>query len=809
MRRYLSVAALLLAWAAAAHARGLLIPDEKTVPPLAMLNHNVSITIDDQVAVTHVEQTFRNHTSRRLEATYVFPLPKGASLDHFSMWVEGKEVKGEIIEASKAREVYTSIVRRTQDPGLLEYLGNNLAQLKVFPIPAHGDQKVALSFQSIAANENGTVEYVYPLKTDGKTTSTLEEFSITATIKSQHGVANVYSPTHAITLKRTNDKEVIVDFDKNQALLDQDFQLFYATGDKDVGLTLLTHRPIAAEDGYFTMLVDPKVEMDKESVVPRDMVLVLDTSGSMRGVKMEQARKAMKFCLENLGAKDRFALIHFATTVNKYRGELLDASPDQIAQASKWVGKLEATGGTAINDAMAAALNFRTNDAGRSFTIVFFTDGMPTVGETNIDKILANIQAKNNANTRIFTFGVGDDVNATFLDSIADKTRALSTYVRPQEDIEAKVSGLHSKISQPVLTNLKLTATNGVEFSEIYPPELPDLFHNNQLIVMGRFSGKGPAAIKLEGMVGMEKKEFVYDVTLPEKTGDEHAFVEQLWARRKVGYILDQIRANGEKPELVTEVTALAKKYGITTPYTSYLIVPDAVVPVAQNRGPDGKPNVSFNAPTAAPAPPPALQPGAGGGFGPGGAVPPGDKPISVEELAKELQTKPGDLEANRGHYADANLGKDGDKGEAGARDAKEKKDAYDQARELLRQRQQDGVQAGKLGVDLSIQTANLRNQSRLDQAALKNANGRNCLEFGGVWLDEGFDAKMATFTIKAQSDAYFKLLERQPKMREVLTLGNHLVWVTPNGTALIIDTTTGKEKATDGEIDALFVAKK
>ena len=599
MRRYLSVAALLLAWAAAAHARGLLIPEDKTVPPLAMLNHKVTITIDDQVATTHVEQTFRNHTDRPLEVTYVFPLPKGASLDHFSMWVEGKEVKGEIIEAAQAKQVYTDIVRRTQDPGLLEYLGNNLAQLKAFPIPAHGDQKVGLSFQSVAGSDNGTVEFVYPLKTDGKATATLEDFSITATIKSQHGVTNVYSPTHAITLKRTNDKEVIVDFDKNQALLDKDFQLYYSTGEADVGLTLLTHRPVAAEDGYFTLLLSPKVEMDKEAVVPRDMVLVLDTSGSMRGVKMEQARKAMKFCLENLGAKDRFALIHFATTVNKYRGELLDASSDQLAQAGKWVDKLEATGGTAINDAMAAALGYRTNDAGRSFTIVFFTDGMPTVGETNIDKILANIQAKNNANTRIFTFGVGDDVNATFLDSIADKTRALSTYVRPQEDIEAKVSGLYSKISNPVLTNLKLTATNGVELSEIYPPELPDLFHNNQLIVMGRFSGKGPAAVKLEGMVGMEKKEFVYDVTLPEKTNDSHAFVEQLWARRKVGFMLDQIRANGEKPELVTEVTALAKKYGITTPYTSYLIVPDAAVPVAgrQPMGPGGPVNFAPQAP--------------------------------------------------------------------------------------------------------------------------------------------------------------------------------------------------------------------
>jgi Ca-activated chloride channel homolog len=800
MRRLLPVAALLLAWAGSAHARGLLIPDDKNVPPLAMLNHKVTIAIEDQVAVTRVEQTFRNHTNRPLEATYVFPLPKGAGLDHFTMWVDGKETKGEIIEAAKAREVYTSIVRRTQDPALLEYLGNNLARLKVFPIPANGDQKVALSFNSVAANEDGLVEYIYPLKTDGKTTSTLEDFSITATIKSQHGIANVYSPTHAITLKRTNDKEVTVNFDKNQAALDKDFQLFYSTGEKDVGLTILTHRPISTEDGYFTMLLTPKVELAKEYDVPRDMVLVLDTSGSMRGVKMEQARKAMKYCLENLGPKDRFAMINFATTVNKYRGALLNSTSEQVAEAKKWVQKLETTGGTAINDAMAAALDYRGADQGRSFNIVFFTDGQPTIGETSTDKILQNIAAKNTANTRIFTFGVGDDVNATFLDQIAERTRALSTYVRPAEDIEAKVSGLYNKISNPVLTNLKITSTNNISFNEIYPADLPDLFHGSQLIVMGRFNGKGPSAIQLTGMVGMEKKDFAYDVSFPDKTNDDHAFVEQLWARRKVGFMLDQIRANGEKKELVDEVIALAKKYGITTPYTSYLIVPDAAVPVASSKGPDGKPNVRFQ--FAAPATAaPGLINGGGGAAG---------KPLSVEEFARQNQAKPGELARSRGAYADRELAKAGDgKDDEGKKEAKDKKQAYDAARDFLKRRDQEAVQAGKLGVDLSIQTANLRNQTRLEQTAIRNVYGRNCLEIGGVWIDEGFDAKMKTLTIKAQSDAYFKLLDRQPKIKDVLMLGNHLLWVAPNGTALIIDAGTGTEKLSDAEVDALFVAVK
>jgi Ca-activated chloride channel homolog len=270
-----------------------------------------------------------------------------------------------------------------------------------------------------------------------------------------------------------------------------------------------------------------------------------------------------------------------------------------------------------------------------------------------------------------------------------------------------------------------------------------------------------------------------------------------LWARRKVGFLLDQIRANGEKPELVTEVTALAKKYGITTPYTSYLIVPDAAVPVA-SAPKDGKPNVHF----APEAPGGLIAPGFGGGL---------DKPISVEEFAKRNQQNAGDLAKQRGAYADQVLEKagEGKDDKDGRKEARDKKEAYDLARSALHLRQQDAVQGGKLGVDLSLQTANLRNQSRLDQAASKNVYGRNCMELGGVWIDEGFDAKMPTVAIKAQSDAYFKLLERQPKIKDVLMLGNHLVWVAPNGTALIIDAGAGKETLSNDEIDSLFVAKK
>ncbi len=769
-----------------------------------MLNHKVSIAIEDQVAVTRVEQTFRNHTDRNLEATYLFPVPKGATVNKFTMWIGGKETQGELLEASKARDIYTSIVRRTQDPGLLEYVDHKLFRMRVFPIPPKGDQKVALSYTSVASKEGNLVEIIYPLKTDGKATATLEEFAINASIKSQHGVSNVYSPTHSITLKRKNDNEVNVSFDRNQGLLDKDFQLFYSTSDKDIGLTALTHRPLSSENGYFCLLVSPKVSLSKSQQVPRDMVLVLDTSGSMRGPKMEQARNALKYCLKNLGSKDRFALLNFATTVSKYRDKLQDVTDEHLSHATKWVEALEATGGTAINDALAAALDFRTKEEGRTFTVVFFTDGQPTIGETNLEKITRNTLTKNTTNTRIFTFGVGDDVNAAFLDQLAEQTRALSTYVRPAEDIEAKVSGLYSKISNPVLTNLKLSASNDVSLLEVYPAALPDLFHGSQLIVLGRYNGKGPSAIKVTGQVGKDTKEFVYELTFPAKTSDDRGFVEHLWARRKVGYLLDQIRANGEKKELVDETVALAKKYGITTPYTSWLIVPDAAVPVARG-GEGGRRGV--------PLPPRAPQ-----------ALAPADPKATVrpvvellKDFDKEHKLAPaldgtGGLGGIRDDFAERNSPRPGrpkTPEDAARAEAGDKKKVFDGALKALKNRNKDAIQTGKLGVDLAVQMARLRDQNKLEQTAVKQANGRTLLEIGGVWIDEGFDGKKPLLVVKAQSDAYFRILEKHPSIKDVYQLGNHLVWVTPSGTALVIDANDGKEKLTDAEIDRLFVAAK
>jgi len=819
MRRALLIMLAAVVPMLSARGYGMLIPEDKTLPPLAMVNHRVNIAIDDQVAVTTVEQAFRNHTDRQLEATYIFPLPKGANVNKFTMWVDGHEQAGELLDAKKAGEIYQSIVRRTQDPGLLEYIGNNMMRLRVFPVMPKADQKVKISFTSIAPQDNGVIEYVYPLKTDGKNTKTLEELSIKATLKSQHSIQSIYSPTHAITTTRNGDREATMTFERNQALLDKDFTLFYSVGSKEIGITPLMHRPLTSEDGYFLLLISPQMESAKNNIIPRDLVLVLDVSGSMDAVKMEQARKALRYCLGNLNPKDRFGVVSFATSVRKYREALVEASPEQIENARKWVDGLKPGGGTAMQAALDAAVDLRTKDEGRSFTVVFFTDGQPTLGEMKPDNILKNVASRHSSNTRLFTFGVGDDVNTTFLDQLADTTRAVSTYVRPAEDIETKVSSLYGKMTHPVLANVKLSVSDNIRLYETYPQQLPDLFWGSQLVVLGKYTGNGPASVRLTGQVGTETREFAYDVKFPARTTDDKDFVESLWARRKVGLLLDQIRINGEQKELMDEMLALARKYGIATPYTSFLVVPDAPMPVVAGPGlvkPIG-PQPKFD---GKPELPPALQPGGmGGGDG---------KPGQVIDFIRRAQAKPADGGKLRAEYEDKKLADEERQLELGrdtkgdplkeakeqylskVREARCNFKSYEQAKQWLNQRDMKNVQGGNsTAVDVAVCSNNLRAQERLSQTASRNVYGRNCLDVGGVWIDDGYAADMKTVVVKAQSDAYFRIIEKNPKMKDVFRLGNYIVYVTPSKVALVVDVNDGKEKLDDAEIDALFVASK
>ena len=575
-------AVLLLSIAPPALADGIIIPDPPPWPDpppleeswLTIRYHRVTVTIEDQVATTRVEQEFLNECDWEVEGTYVFPLPEGAAVSEFIMWVDGVPVEGEILEADEARQIYEEIVRQRRDPALLEYVGRDAVQARIFPIPPGGSRQVELEYSQVLPVENGLVRYVYPLNTEKFSARPLEDVSVHVEIRSQNAMHALYSPTHQdrVYIERDGDYRATVGYEESDLLPDQDFELIYTVSQDDVGLNLLSYRESASDDGrrpelaegFFLLLVAPTVEVDEGHVIPRDVILVLDTSGSMEGAKIEQAQEALVYVLEHLNAEDRFNVIAFSTGLQQYARELRPAA--EAGEAADWVRRLEAVGGTDINRALLEAM---AQVGERPTVLIFLTDGLPTEGVTEIEQILSNIESAAPDNARLFPFGVGDDVNTILLDTLAEQQRGAAGYVRPDERIDEEISSFYAKISTPVLADIELDFGD-VLVEDTYPYPLPDLFAGTQLILTGRYREGGATRITLSGNVNGERREFVYEGNFRAEGGDD--FIPRLWATRKIGYLLTQIRLHGERQEWVDAIVELSVRYGIITPYTSFLI---------------------------------------------------------------------------------------------------------------------------------------------------------------------------------------------------------------------------------------------
>jgi Ca-activated chloride channel homolog len=546
-------------------------PPQPVWAPLEVSFTKVSARINDQVASTTVEQEFYNPNARQLEGTFIFPVPKGAQLDKFTMEINGKPVEAELLAADKARGLYEDIVRKLRDPALLEYAGGDLFKVRIFPIEPNAKKRITLAYTQLLKADSGLISFRFPLSTEKFSAKPLKNLSVKIDLETKRPLKSVYSPTHKVEIRRQGEKAAVVGFESSDVKPDQDFELLYSQETSDIGISLLTHK-VAGEDGYFLLLASPG-EVKSSKTIPKDVAFVLDTSGSMAGNKLEQAKKALLFCVANLNEVDRFEILRFSTEVEPVFDKLVEATKENRDKAEKFIKDLKPTGGTAIDDALKKALSLRSDKGDRPYVVIFLTDGRPTVGNTDEKQIVDNA-LKAADKTRIFCFGIGTDVNTHLLDKITEGTRAVSQYVMPEEDIEVKVSGFFAKIKEPVLANPKLKFPEVVRVTKLYPASLPDLFKGEQLIAAGRYSGKGDGDMVLEGTVNGERRVFEYKAVFPGE-GSDHQFIPRLWATRRVGYLLDEIRLRGENKELKDEVIELARKYGIVTPYTAYLILED------------------------------------------------------------------------------------------------------------------------------------------------------------------------------------------------------------------------------------------
>ncbi|MEO6049978.1 MAG: VIT and VWA domain-containing protein, partial [Pyrinomonadaceae bacterium] len=410
--------------------------------------------INGQVATTHVEQVFRNDTQYTLEGTYFFAIPETASIVEFAIWESGKKLVGEVRSREEARRIYDEIVRRQKDPGLLEYAGKDLFQASIFPIPPNSDKKLELTYTEILKAESGTVAYRYPLGTgrnvwanqpprpmpmpmddvishrpEQRPTQKFGTVSGTIEIVGKEALRNIYSPSHAIDVNRKGESAASVSFETKGN--DTDFQLFYGLSNNDFAISLVTYRE-PGKDGYFLLMLSPKDNISDKELVNKDIVFVLDTSGSMADEsKMDKARKAMLFGVKTLRDGDRFNIINFAGEEHLMERGLINADAAGKRRGEEFVAKLQPTGGTNINDSLLASLKqFEKGD--RPKMLVFMTDGLPTVGETNVERIISNLKNAKNLDIRIFPFGFGYDVNTTLLDRIGSENSGISDYVQPK-----------------------------------------------------------------------------------------------------------------------------------------------------------------------------------------------------------------------------------------------------------------------------------------------------------------------------------------------------------------------------------------
>src|SRR5438046_3169896 len=431
--------------------------------PLEVTSHHVNVAIDGQVAITSIDQEFYNPNDQRLEGFYMFPVPKGAHIDKFSMEIGGKTVDAELLPADKARGIYEDIVRKMRDTALLEYAGRDLFKVHIFPIEPRSRKPIKISYTELLRSDACTVTYSYPPSTEKFSAQPIKSLSVKVEVKTEQPLASIYSPSHEVEIKRDGANRAVIGYESKDEKPDTDFQLVYNSEARDFGLSLITHKP-AGEDGYFLLLAAPTTAKETKPT-PKDVVFVVDTSGSMAGPKLQQAKKALEFCVENLNNEDRFEIVRFSTDAEPLFGKLVDADSEHRKRASNFIADLKPIGGAAIADALQAALKARTEKTDRPFLIIFLTDGLPTVGTRNPDEIVAEVKKAGDA--RIFSFGIGSDVNTQLLDQIAEETCAFSQYVLANEDLQLKVSSFYTRIKEPALTNVRLEFGGGVRTGKL------------------------------------------------------------------------------------------------------------------------------------------------------------------------------------------------------------------------------------------------------------------------------------------------------------------------------------------------------
>jgi Ca-activated chloride channel family protein len=559
---------------------------------------HAAVQVRERAASTTLDVTLRNVSSRRAEAVLLLPVPAGAAVGSFAFQGAASEPTAQLLPRDEARRLYDAIVAKLLDPALLEFADWNLVRSSVFPVEPGATMRVRLSYDHLLTSDGDRVDYLLP-RSESLAPSC--PWHIEADVAAERPISMVYSPTHEIETERIDAQRFRVrvarsDGDGPVAAVSGascrpgPFRLSYLSERDGVSASFFAYPDPSAGGGYFLMMTGLPAAVARDAAQPREVTIVLDRSGSMAGGKLDQVRAAALQVIEGLADGEFFNVLDYAHDVAAMAPRPLPRSAESIERARAYLASIRPSGGTNIHDALLEALR-QSPTEGTLPLVLFLTDGLPTIGRTRETTIRGMVEAGNPHERRIFTFGVGSDVNAPLLDRVAETSRGFSSYVLPGEDVEVEIARAFRRLGAPVLAapSLDTTDTAGAVAThfvrDVMPPVLPDLFDGDGLIVLGRYRTEEPFTIRVAGTYLGAARTFAFDFD-PAQARVANAFVPRLWASRRIAFLVDAIRQSGaeaaERPleatasadaprELVDEIIRLSTEFGILTEYTAFL----------------------------------------------------------------------------------------------------------------------------------------------------------------------------------------------------------------------------------------------
>lgn len=570
-KRWMILAAMAMATGlGTARGAGLLIADGGLGGVLEIQEHEVRVVIDNGIAVTRVTQVFKNTENRQVEALYTFPVPKGASVANFSMWINGKEMVGEVLEKKRAREIYESYKQVKRDPGLLEQTDYKTFEMRIFPIAPQAEQKVEIAYYQELEFDHDWATYVYPLATvtrKGLDARTSGRFGINFEIRSAVPLVEMESPSHGeqFAVAKHSAEYWQAALETKTGSLERDVVLSVRAARPKTGIDMITSRS-GREDGTFSLALTAGQDLAKLDE-GMDYVFVVDISGSMGDDgKLAASRNSVNAFVRELGPEDRFEVLTFNVQATTLFGALQPANPDTLGRAAEFLAAQQGRGGTVLNPAMSTAYKYAATD--RQLNVIILSDGMTEQSER---RTLLELIRQRPSNSRVFCIGVGNEVNKPLLEQLAEDSGGLAAFVSQGDHFERQARAFRRKLTTPAASNLSLKF-NGIEVYDLEPRILPNLYFGAPVRVYGRYRGDGPATVELTAEI--RGREFKQNARLEFPREDAaHPEIERMWAWRRVDRLLKEADRSGAREPVLQEIVRLGEGYSIVTEYTSFLVL--------------------------------------------------------------------------------------------------------------------------------------------------------------------------------------------------------------------------------------------